>query len=64
MESTSSILTIKEVAQILRVSKAHVHNVLGGKVAGVPKLTHLTLGRRRLVRREWLDQWLEASKTR
>jgi excisionase family DNA binding protein len=64
MENTSSILTIKEVAQILRVSKAHVHNVLGGKVAGVPKLTHLTLGRRRLVRREWLDQWLEASRTR
>ena len=64
MEHTSSILTIKEVADILRVSKAHVHNVLGGKVTGVPKLTHLTLGRRRLVRREWLDQWLEASKVR
>jgi len=64
MEHTSSILTIKEVAEILRVSKAHVHNVLGGKVTGVQKLTHLTLGRRRLVRREWLDQWLEASKVR
>ena len=64
MESTSTILTIKEVAQILRVSMAHVQNVLSGKVAGVPKLTHLTLGRRHLVRREWLDQWLEASKTR
>ena len=64
MENTSTILTIKEVAQILRVSRAHVHNVLSGKVVGVPKLTHLMLGRRRLVRREWLDQWLEASRTR
>jgi predicted DNA-binding transcriptional regulator AlpA len=64
MENTSSILTIKEVASILRVSKAHIHNVLCGKVPGVPKLSHLTLGRRKLIRREWLDQWMETSKTR
>jgi excisionase family DNA binding protein len=64
MENTSSILTIKEVAQILRVSKAHVHNVLVGKIPGVPKMTHLSLGRRKLVRKEWLDQWLEANRIR
>lgn len=64
MENTTNILTVRDVAQIFRVSRAHVHNVLIGKVAGVPKLTHLRLGRRRQVRREWLDQWLEASKTR
>ncbi|MBL8209221.1 MAG: helix-turn-helix domain-containing protein [Bryobacterales bacterium] len=64
MENTQSILTIKEVAAILRVSKAHIHNVLGGKVPGVPKLSHLTLGRRKLIRREWLDQWMETSRTR
>ncbi len=64
MENITSILTIKEVAEILRVSKAHVNNVLVGKVPGVPKLSHLILGRRKVVRREWLEQWMEASRTR
>jgi excisionase family DNA binding protein len=62
--SKSEILTIREVAEVLRCSKAHVCNVLRGRVQGLPKLNHLALGRRKLVRREWLDQWMEASKTR
>ena len=41
MENTSNILTVKEVADILRCSKAHVHNAIHGKVQGLPKLTHL-----------------------
>jgi DNA-directed RNA polymerase specialized sigma24 family protein len=28
MENTSNILTVKEVADILRCSKAHVHNAI------------------------------------
>jgi excisionase family DNA binding protein len=56
------ILTLKEVAQILRCSKAHVANVINGHVKGLPRLTHFALGRRKLVRREWLDQWMEANK--
>jgi hypothetical protein len=58
------ILTIKDVAEVLRCSKTHVCNVMAGKVAGVPQLAHIALGRRKLVRREWLNQWLEASKSR
>ncbi len=57
------ILTLHEVAQILRCSKTHVSNVLAGKVPGVPKLTHLSMGRRKLVRRTWLEVWMEASKS-
>ena len=64
MENTTNILTIKEVADILRCSKDHAQNVIEGKVRGLPKLTHLSLGRRKVVRREWLDQWMEANKTR
>jgi excisionase family DNA binding protein len=64
METNQEILTIKDVAQFLRYSKAHVTNVLHGKVAGIPRLTHVSLGRRILVRREWLNQWLEANKNR
>jgi excisionase family DNA binding protein len=56
------ILTLKEVAQILRCSKAHVANVINGHVKGLPRLTYVALGRRKLVRREWLDQWMEANK--
>ena len=56
------ILTIAEVALILRCSKAHVSNLLNGRVAGVPRLTHFCAGRRKLVRREWLDRWMEGGK--
>ena len=59
-----SVLTIAEIAAILRCSKAHVSNVLNGRVAGVPKLTHFAMGRRKLVRREWLEHWMEENKDR
>ena len=55
----SEILTIHDVAEILRCSKTHVSNVINGKVAGVPQLTHLCMGRRKLIRRAWLEQWME-----
>lgn len=63
MGHTSNILTVKEVANILPCSKTHVLNSLEGKVRGLPKLTHLSLGRRKAVRRDWLDAWMEANKT-
>lgn len=58
------ILTIQDVAKVLRCSKTHVCNMIAGKVSGVPQLAHIALGRRKLVRREWLNQWLEESKSR
>ena len=64
MENSSNILTISEVAQILRCSKAHVQKAMMGRIGGIPHLTHLTIGRRKLVRKEWLEQWMEANKTR
>jgi len=56
------VLTMAEVAIILRCSKAHVSNLLNGRVAGVPRLTHFCAGRRKLIRREWLDYWMEGGK--
>ncbi|MBM3740731.1 MAG: helix-turn-helix domain-containing protein [Acidobacteria bacterium] len=58
----SEILTVQDVANILRCSKAHVCNVLNGRVPGLPPLTHLPMGRRKLIRREWLEAWLESAK--
>lgn len=56
------ILTILEVAAELRCSKTHVQHAIGGKLSGVPRLTHISMGRRKLIRRDWLDEWMEASK--
>ena len=63
MENVADILTIEEVARILRCSKAHVQNAIQGKLSGLPRLMHFAMGRRKLVRREWLQQWVEAGKT-
>jgi len=56
------VLTIAEVAAVLRCSKAHVSNVLNGRVPGVRRLTHFSMGRRKLIRREWLEEWMEDGK--
>jgi hypothetical protein len=59
-----AVLTIRDVAALLRCSKTHVSNVINGKVPGIPRLAHISMGRRKLVRWEWLEHWLEASKQR
>ena len=61
-ETQSEVLTLADVAVILRCSKAHVCNVINGKVPDTPRLPHLAVGRRKLVRREWLEAWMEQSK--
>lgn len=48
---------------MLRCSKAHVHNLINGKVPGAQPLPCLHLGRRRLVRHESLLRWLKASES-
>jgi excisionase family DNA binding protein len=62
MQEASKILTIQEVAAELRCSKTHVQHAISGKLSGVPRLTHISMGRRKLIRRDWLNNWLEASK--
>jgi excisionase family DNA binding protein len=56
------ILTAAEVARELRVSKAHVHSLIAGRVRGALPLPSITLGRRRLIRRASLEQWLRANE--
>jgi excisionase family DNA binding protein len=56
------ILTAAEVAADLRCSKAHVYNMINGKVAGVTPLPAITMGRRRLVRRSSLELWKNANE--
>jgi excisionase family DNA binding protein len=63
-EASSRVLTADEVAKELRCSKAHVHNLINGKVAGVAALPSIHLGRRRLIRRETLNQWIDSNERR
>ena len=56
------VLTLREVASILHCSKTHVSNAVNGKVPGLPRPTHVAIGRRILIRREWLVEWMEANK--
>jgi excisionase family DNA binding protein len=52
------LLTLFEVAKLLHCSKAHISNVIAGKVQDCPRIPAVRLGRRLLVRREALVMWL------
>ncbi len=62
MQQNDDILTISDVATELRCSKAHVHNAIKGKVAGVSQLPAIHMGRRKLIRRSALEQWKTANE--
>ena len=57
----SSVLSLKQAASYLQISKAHLSNVINGKVAGVPPVRSFRAGRRVLFKREWIDEWLEVA---
>ena len=59
----SSVMNLKQAAAYLQVSKAHLSNVINGKVPGVPPVRSFRLGRRVLIKREWIDEWLESPAT-
>jgi len=52
------LLALREVAELLHCSKAHVCHVIAGRVKGCKPLPSLHLGRRTLVRRASLLQWI------
>ena len=59
LNTLPEVLTTREGAKVLRCSKAHFCNLLNGTVAGLPRIPYLRLGRRRLVRKTTLAQWIE-----
>src|SRR5947209_7759638 len=59
LDGLPEMLTTREGARLLRCSKAHFCNLLNGVVSGVPPLPYLQLGRRRLVRKATLIEWIE-----
>ena len=53
------LLTLDDVAEVLHCSKAHVSNMVAGKVDHCVPLPAIRLGRRKLVRRATLLRWME-----
>ena len=56
------LLTMTDVALLLHCSKAHVCKAVAGRVRGCPPIPSISLGRRKLVRRQSLIAWLEANE--
>lgn len=55
-------LSVTDVAKELRSSKAHIYNLINGKVHGVTPLPVISLGRKKLVRRSSLQRWLRMNE--
>ena len=53
------LLTLGETAAVLRCSKAHVSNLINGKLPGLDPLPVVEIGRRKLVRCHSLACWIE-----
>lgn len=52
------ILDIKAAADYLGVSRSHFSHMLAGKIPGLPAIPHVRAGRRALIRRAVIDDWL------
>jgi excisionase family DNA binding protein len=61
-EDSFRLLTITEVAHELRCSKGHVQHLIHGKVPHTRPLPSLALGRRRMVRRSSLQEWISVTE--
>lgn len=59
IDAAARILNLAEAAALVRCSRAHLSNVVNGKVHGIPRLPAVRIGRRVLFRRESLERWLQ-----
>lgn len=55
----SDVLTITDMAAILRCSKGHVSNLIRGKVETKTKFPYYTIGRRTYSKRAWIEKFQE-----
>lgn len=62
MADFPNLLTMREVAGVLRCSKAQVCRLVSGKAAGCMPIPAIPLGRRKMIRKEALLAWIEASE--
>ena len=60
----SEVLTVADVAKILRCSKAHVCKIINGKVRDTAPIPAINLGRRKIVRIQSLMRWMNEHEGR
>ena len=60
----SEVLTVADVAKILRCSKAHVCKIINGQVRGTAPIPAINLGRRKIVRIQSLMRWMNEHEGR
>jgi hypothetical protein len=56
------LLTLADAAELLHCSNAHVCRAVNGRLRGCTPIPSVSLGRRKLIRRESLCQWIEANE--
>jgi hypothetical protein len=56
------LMTLSEVAAVLHCSKARVCNAVAGRVPGCTPIPSISLGRRKLIRRQTLLSWIEQNE--
>lgn len=61
---SSQNLTRADAAKYLRISQAHLSNLVRGKVTGVPRLRCAWIGRRMIFKREWLEELVDSMSSR
>jgi excisionase family DNA binding protein len=57
-ENPNEILTVRQAAQVLKVSYSHMLRLIRGEVTGMPPVHHVRAGRSVRVRRGALEEWI------
>jgi excisionase family DNA binding protein len=57
-ENPNEILTVRQAAEVLKVSYSHMLRLIRGEVAGMPPVHHVRAGRSVRVRRGALAEWI------
>lgn len=55
---TPALLTTAEAATELRCTSRHIQRLINGEVKSMPRLPHVRVGRKFLIRRETMTQYL------
>lgn len=63
-QSNATYMSTKQAASKAGLSVAQINRACLGRVANAPKLPNIRVGRRRLIRAESLDRWMEALEVR